>query len=220
MSESVQLPAAPRVKPLLRGVSHEIAAVVAFAGGLALVRAASGPRGRIAALVYGLSLFALFTISGLYHGPWWSERIRGIWRRLDHAAIFVLIAGTYTPICLLVPTAGGLKLLAAVWIAALAGAVFSVLWPRAPRALFAAIYVAVGWMVTPVLPALARTLGTGGIALLAGGGIAYSVGALIYALRRPDPFPTVFGYHEVFHVLVIVAAAFHYVAVMGIVAAI
>jgi hemolysin III len=205
-------------KPLLRGVSHEIAAAFAFAGGVALTQTAHGTRGKVAALVYGISLFALFSISALYHRPRWSRRLYVIMRRLDHAAIFVLIAGTYTPVCLLVPSAGGLKLLAVVWAGALAGVIFSVILPHAPKALFASLYVALGWAAVPVMPALAKALGPIGIALLTGGGVVYSVGAIIYALRRPDPFPTVFGYHEVFHLLVIIAAAFHYAAVMGVVA--
>jgi len=210
---------AKQEKPLLRGVSHEIAAAFAFAGGIALTQMASGTRGKIAAVVYGASLFALFSISALYHRPRWSRRLYVIMRRLDHAAIFVLIAGTYTPICLLVPSAGGLRLLVAVWAAALAGVVFSIVLPHAPKALFATLYVALGWACVPVIPALAKALGPLGIALLTGGGVVYSVGAVIYAVRRPDPFPKVFGYHEVFHVLVIIAAAFHYLAVLGVVGA-
>ena len=206
-------------KPLLRGVSHEIAAAFAFAGGVALLQMANGTRGKIAALVYGASLFALFSISALYHRPRWSRRIYIFMRRLDHAAIFVLIAGTYTPMCLLVPSRGGLTMLAAVWTGALLGVVFSIVWPRAPKWLNAALYVALGWMVVPVMADLAKALGHLGIGLLTAGGILYSAGALIYALRRPDPFPTVFGYHEVFHVLVIVAAAFHYAAVVSVVGA-
>jgi hemolysin III len=208
-----------REKPLLRGVSHEIAAAFAFAGGVALTQLASGLRGTVAAAVYGGSLTALFGISALYHRPRWGPRLYVLMRRLDHAAIFVLIAGTYTPICLLVPSRSGLLLLAGVWAGALAGVLFSIRWPLAPKWLTASLYVALGWAVVPVLPKLAGALGPVGIGLIAGGGVIYSVGALIYALRRPDPFPAVFGYHEVFHLLVIVAAAFHYAAVASVVAA-
>jgi hemolysin III len=208
-----------REKPLLRGVFHEVAAAFALAGGVALTMVASGTRATVAAAVYGVSLTALFGISALYHRPKWGPRVYGVMRRLDHAAIFILIAGTYTPICLLVPSRSGLALLAAVWIGAAAGIVFAVLWPRAPKWLNALLYVALGWAIVPVLPELARALGPAGLALLTGGGIVYSVGALIYALRRPDPFPTVFGYHEIFHLLVIVAAGFHYAAVATVVGA-
>jgi hemolysin III len=207
-----------REKPLLRGVLHEIAAAFAFAGGVALAHVAHGTRATVAAAVYGVSLFALFSISALYHRPRWSPSLYVIMRRLDHAAIFVLIAGTYTPVCLLVPSQGGLTLLAVVWTAALAGVVFSILKPRAPKALNATLYVALGWAVLPVLPSLWRALGPGGMALFLAGGLVYSAGAVIYALRRPDPFPRVFGYHEVFHALVILAAAFQYVAVVTVVA--
>jgi hemolysin III len=208
-----------REKPLLRGVFHEIAAAFALAGGVALTQMARGARGTVAAAVYGVSLTALFGISALYHRPRWGPRVYTFMRRLDHAAIFVLIAGTYTPICLLVPDRTGLVLLAAVWTGAAAGVVFSVLWPRAPKWLNAALYVALGWAVVPVLPRLARALGPVGLTLITGGGVVYSIGALIYAMRRPDPFPKVFGYHEVFHLLVIVAAAFHYAAVASVVGA-
>jgi hemolysin III len=132
-------------------------------------------------------------------------------RRLDHSAIFLLIAGTYTPFCLLLPAATGLPLLALVWGGAAAGIVQSIAWGRAPKALAAAIYVVLGWVIVPVLPALRAELGAGAVTLLAAGGATYSVGAIVYATRRPDPLPKVFGYHEVFHALVIVAAACHFV---------
>jgi hemolysin III len=210
---------APREKPLLRGVFHEIAVAFALVGGVALTRMASGTRATVAAAVYAASLTALFGISALYHRPRWGPRLYVLMRRLDHAAIFLLIAGTYTPICLLVPARGGLTLLAVVWVGALAGVVFAVAKPRAPKWLSAILYVALGWALVPVLPELARALDRSGLLLLAGGGVVYSIGALVYALRRPDPFPRVFGYHEIFHLLVIVAAAFHYAAVAGVVAA-
>ncbi|BDG01957.1 PAQR family membrane homeostasis protein TrhA [Anaeromyxobacter oryzae] len=198
-------------KPLLRGVSHEIAAGVALAAGVGLVLSATSPRGRVAALVYGASLFTLFAVSALYHRPTWSPRARLAMRRLDHSAIFVLIAGTYTPLCLLLGGARGATMLAIAWGGALLGVGRAVLWPTAPKALAAAIYVALGWVVLPVLPALRALLGAGDLAVLAAGGIVYSLGAVVYASRRPDPFPRVFGYHEVFHAMVIVAAALHFV---------
>jgi hemolysin III len=134
-------------------------------------------------------------------------------RRLDHSAIFLLIAGTYTPLCLLLPAGTGLRLLAAVWVGAALGIVQSLLWVHAPKPLVAGIYVALGWAVLPVLPTLGAVLGTPALVLLAGGGAAYTLGAVIYATRRPDPFPKVFGYHEVFHALVIAAAACHFAVV-------
>jgi hemolysin III len=197
-------------KPLLRGVSHEIAAGVALAAWVGLALVAAPGRAQYAANVYGGSLFALFFVSALYHRPTWQPRARLLMRRLDHSAIFLLIAGTYTPFCLLLPAATGERLLAIVWGGAAVGLLRSVFWPRAPKPIAAALYVLLGWAVVPVLPALREALGWGALALLAGGGAAYTAGAIVYATRRPDPFPRVFGYHEVFHALVVAAAACHF----------
>ncbi len=210
----------PREKPLLRGVSHEIAAAFAVAGGVALVQAASGVRGAVAAAVYGTALTAQFAISALYHRPRWGERARLLMRRLDHAAIFLLIAGTYTPFCLLVPPQTGRPLLAVVWTGALAGVVLSVRWPLAPKWLMAVLTVTLGWAIVPTVPAMLAAIGWRGVSLLAAGGVTYTVGAVVYATRFPDPSPRVFGYHEVFHALVIAAAICHYVAVAGTIGAI
>jgi hemolysin III len=207
-----------REKPLLRGVSHEVATAFAVAGGVALFHAAAGTRAAIAAAVYGLALTAQFAVSALYHRPRWGARARLLMRRLDHAAIFVLIAGTYTPFCLL--AGGGDALLAAVWAGAGVGIVLSVAWPMAPKWLFAALCVGLGWAVVPVVPALRAAIGPGGLTLLFAGGVAYTVGAIVYATRRPDPAPSVFGYHEVFHALVIVGAVCHYAAIADVVGAI
>ncbi len=206
-------PGTPATKPLLRGVSHEIAAFVAVAGWIALAASAPGGRGRVAANVYGASLFTLFLVSALYHRRDWQPRARAWMRRLDHSAIFVLVAGTYTPMCLLLPRATGVPLLAVVWGGAGLGVVQSILWVRAPKPIVAAIYVALGWAILPVFPALRAALGPLALALLGVGGAAYTLGAVIYAVGRPDPFPRVFGYHEVFHVLVIGAAACHFAVI-------
>ena len=210
----------PREKPLLRGVSHEIAAAFAVAGGIALFNAATGVRGAVAAAVYGGALTAQFAISALYHRPRWGDRARLLMRRLDHAAIFMLIAGTYTPFCLLLPPETGRPLLALVWTGAGAGMLLSVLWPMAPKWLMALLTVALGWALVPIVPAMVAAIGWRGVALLGAGGIAYTVGAVVYATRFPDPNPRVFGYHEVFHVLVIAAAICHYVAIAGTIGAI
>ncbi len=202
-----------RPKPLLRGVLHEVAAAVAAAAGTVLVFRAATPRARFGAIVYGISLVALFAVSALYHRPNWSERVRTVWRRLDHSAIFLLIAGTYTPFAFLLGSRAGWIFLAVVWAGALTGIVLSVAWVRAPKALVAAVCVLLGWASVPLLPALKAALGTSAVALLAAGGVVYSLGAVVYALRRPDPFPRVFGYHEVFHALVIAAAVCHFAAV-------
>jgi hemolysin III len=211
--------AAAAEKPLLRGVSHEIAAGLALVGWVALALVAAPGRARVAANVYGASLFTLFVISALYHRPTWQPRARRLMRRLDHSAIFFLIAGTYTPICLLLPPATGKPLLAIVWGGAVAGMLQSLLWVGAPKTLSAAIYVALGWVVVAVLPTVFGALGPGAIALLLAGGAAYTVGAVVYATRRPDPFPRVFGYHEVFHALVIAAAACHFAVAVSAVGA-
>ncbi len=207
-------------KPLLRGVSHEIAAAFALAGGIALVNAANGLRGALAAAVYGMALTAQFSISALYHRPRWGTRGRMLMRRLDHAAIFVLIAGTYTPFCLLLPPQTGRPLLAFVWLGALAGMIISVAWPMAPKWIMVILTVGLGWAIVPTFPAMRAAIGWSGLALLGAGGIAYTVGAVVYATRIPDPNPRVFGYHEVFHVLVIVAAVCHFIAIAGTIGAI
>jgi hemolysin III len=210
----------PGPKPLLRGVSHQIAAAFALVGGIALVNAATGQRGAVAAAVYGVALTAQFAISAAYHRPRWGTRARLFMRRLDHAAIFLLIAGTYTPFCLLLPPETGRPLLALVWSGAGAGMVLSVLWPLAPKWLMAVLTVALGWAIVPTFPAMRAAIGWSGMALLGAGGIAYTLGAVVYATRFPDPSPRVFGYHEVFHALVIAAAVCHYVAIAGTIGAI
>ncbi len=207
--------AAPRTKPLLRGVSHEIAAGMALAGLVALVLLAPGPRARTGALVYGLSLVALFSVSALYHRPTWGPRARLWMRRLDHSAIFLLIAGTFTPLCLLLGDARARTMLAVVWAGAALGVLRALLWPKAPRGVATALYLLLGWAVVPLVPAMYRALGAGSLALLAAGGLLYSVGAVIYATRRPDPFPRIFGYHEVFHALVVAAAGLHFAVAAG-----
>jgi hemolysin III len=200
-------------KPLLRGVLHEVAAFVAAIAGGILVAVAPGPRARVGAVVYGISLVALFAVSAIYHRPTWSERARLVLRRVDHSAIFLLIAGTYTPFSFLLGSRTGWVFLGVVWAGALLGIVLSVAWVRAPKVLVAAVCVLLGWAALPVLPALKAALGTGAVVLLAAGGIVYSLGALVYAVKRPNPFPAVFGYHEVFHALVIVAAGCHFAVV-------
>ncbi len=210
---------APSSKPLLRGVSHQVAAFVAVFACAALVDVAPTRRALVAALAYGLSLVALFGTSALYHRPMWSPRPRRILKRLDHSAIFLLIAGTYTPLCLLLPHRRGSALLAVVWSGALLGIARSVLWVDAPRWLAAALYLVLGWIIVPALPDVLAAVGAGGLALLGAGGLVYSAGAVVYAARWPDPVPRVFGYHEVFHALVIAAAGCHFAVALQVVRA-
>ncbi len=207
-------------KPALRGVLHEVAAFIAAIAGGILVLDASGPRARIGAIVYGVSLVALFAVSAIYHRPTWSESVRRVLRRVDHSAIFLLIAGTYTPFAFLLENRAGWVMLGVVWAGALVGIILSIAWVGAPKVLVAAVCVLLGWAALPILPALKAALGTGAVVLLAAGGIVYSLGAVVYAVRRPNPFPNVFGYHEVFHALVVAAAACHFVVVARAVGAI
>jgi hemolysin III len=207
-------PTAPvRERPRLRGVSHQIAAFASLPAALALVLRAKGGAGTVGALVYGASLVALFSVSAIYHRMYWPLSARRLVGRLDHAAIFLLIAGTYTPLGLLLGPGIGRTLLALVWAGALAGIVTVVWFTRAPKPVRASLYVVLGWFVVPVVPALHAAIGIRALALLFVGGFFYTVGAVIYAMRRPDPLPATFGFHEIFHLLVVAAAACHFAVV-------
>ncbi len=203
------------LKPRLRGVLHQWTFAAALVAGGLLVLDAGSARSRIALAIYALSVAALFGTSALYHRIDWRTVVaRSRMKRLDHTMIFVLIAGTYTPFGLLVLSGTlGVIILIAVWSAALAGAAFKLLWIDAPRWLVAVTYVAAGWIAVIAMPELVARLGPGAVGALALGGILYSAGAVIYARQRPDPMPAVFGYHEVFHLLVVVAAALQYAVV-------
>jgi hemolysin III len=210
------LPPTPRlVKPRLRGVSHQWAFFVSCVIGAALVIAAPAGTPRLAAAIYALSVSALFGVSALYHRITWASAAARRWmRRLDHSAIFLLIAGTYTPFALLVlDGAIATVILVVVWAGALGGILLKLVWIDAPKLLTAIVYIALGWVAVAAFPDLLDELGVTGTALVAAGGLLYTAGALVYALKRPDPVPAVFGYHEVFHALVIVAAALQYAVV-------
>ena len=203
------------VKPRLRGVSHQWAFFVALVAGIVLVVAAPSGKATLAAAIYAVSVAAMFGASALYHRIDWKSLAARRWmRRLDHSMIYLLIAGTYTPFALLVLD-GGLAqaVLIAVWGGALLGIGLKLLWPDTPKWLTAGVYVTLGWVAVIAFPQLASELGPVGMALVAGGGLLYTAGAVVYALRRPDPSPAVFGYHEIFHVLVIAAALLQFVAV-------
>ncbi len=204
-----------KVKPRLRGVSHEWAFFVSLVAGGALVVAADPGRTRIAIAIYALSLSALLGVSALYHRVDWKRPTARRWmRRLDHSMIFVLIAGTVTPFLWLVLDGRFADaLLVAVWVGALAGIVVELIWIEAPKWVTALIYIAVGWIGALAFPSIVSDAGIGAGALIALGGVLYTAGAIIYARQRPDPNPEVFGYHEIFHVLVIAAATAHFVAV-------
>jgi hemolysin III len=204
------------VVPRLRGVSHAVAFWIALAAAAMLVALAPDATARTAATVYGVGLCALFGGSALYHRWRWDPRWRPMLRRIDHSTIFVFIAASYTPIALLVLD-GGLRIgiLVTVWLGAAAGVAFSLCWIQAPRWLVAATYVALGWVAVVALPALLDRLGVAPLTLIAVGGVLYTVGALVYAAQRPDPWPRVFGFHEIFHAFVIAAAVCHFVAMAG-----
>jgi hemolysin III len=203
------------VKPRLRGVFHQWACAGAVPLGLVLVVVAGTARARIALTVYSVSLVALFGVSTLYHRINWRSLSGRDWmRRLDRSMIFVLIAGSYTPFAMLVlhgPLA--VAILVAVWAGALFGIAFNLVCRDAPAWLRAALYVGLGWIAVAALPQLGAAIGTGGLALLGLGGVLYTLGAVVYAVKRPDPAPAVFGYHELFHILVIAAAALQYAVI-------
>jgi len=202
-------------KPRLRGVTHQWAFFVSLGLGVALVVTAPSGRATAAAAVYAACVVVLFGTSALYHRiDWRRQGVRRWVRRLDHSAIFLLIAGTYTPFALL-SLDGTLAevILVVMWAGALGGIVLKLAWIDAPRWLAALIYVVLGSITLAAAPSLLQELGVGPTAMVAGGGVLYTLGALVYASRRPDPAPAVFGYHEVFHVLVIAAAGLQYAAV-------
>ncbi|MGZ4184456.1 MAG: PAQR family membrane homeostasis protein TrhA [Solirubrobacteraceae bacterium] len=202
-------------KPRLRGVLHQWAFAVSLIAGVGLVHEAGSERARLAVAVYALSVAALFGTSAAYHRVNWRTPVARRWmRRLDHTMIFVLIAGSYTPFALLVLHGTlGTVILVVAWSAALGGAVFKLIWIDAPGWLIATTYVAIGWIAVAAIPELVHGLDVVAVVAVGTGGILYSAGAVIYASKRPDPVPTVFGYHELFHLLVILAAALQYTVV-------
>ena len=205
-------------KPTLRGVSHQAAFFAAIVATAALALRAPTAGAAAASAVYGASLTALFGVSALYHRPHWSPEKRQIMRRLDHSAIFLLIAGTYTPLFALLDDPGlHHRPLWIMWIGAVIGVGKSMLWPHAPKWITAALCVLFGWAAVGDVIRLAPVMGPLSTWLLVVGGLIYSVGALVYARRRPDPIPRVFGYHEVFHALVILASVCHFISVAHIV---
>lgn len=202
------------LRPRLRGVFHQYAFFVAVVLGILLVAGASGPRERVGAAVFAVALATMFGVSALYHRITWRPGPRRWMRRLDHAAIYLLIAGTYTPFALLaLPTTWRWTILPVVWGGALAAIFVKLAWVDAPKWVAAAFGIALGWIGILLLPHLWDHAGPTGVLLLAMGGLLYTGGAIVYARGRPDPIPAVFGYHELFHALVIAAAACQYAAV-------
>ncbi len=210
--------AAALAKPLLRGWLHAICFFVAIPAGVLVIALASSPRGRVAAAIYAVGLIALFGVSGGYHRGRWSDAKRRLMQRLDHGTIFVMIAGSYTPLCLLVLRGWvSWTMLAIAWGGAAAGFVLSFADGRAVRVARGALYIALGWASVIAAPQLLDHLSGTELALLAIGGVLFTIGAIFLATRWPDPFPRVFGYHEVWHVLVVVAVACHFIAIASVV---
>jgi hemolysin III len=202
------------VRPLLRGFSHQYAFFVSVVVGTLLVAGASGALERASAAVFAAAVAAMFGVSALYHRITWKPAARRWMRRLDHAAIYLLIAGTYTALGLLALSgAWRWTILPLIWGGTLAAIVLKLAWVDAPKGLSVAIGIALGWVGVVALPQLWAHAGLSGVALLTAGGVLYTAGAGVYARRRPDPVPAVFGYHELFHALVIAAAACQYAAV-------
>jgi hemolysin III len=202
--------------PRLRGVSHAVAFFLAIGAAARAVAFAPHGRATVAVAIYGAGLVALFGGSALYHR--WPARgcFKAVLQRIDHSTIFVFIAASYTPIALIAlhgPRAW--VILGIVWTGAAAGVAFSLGWIEAPRRMIACSYIALGWVALLALPELLKQLGPQPLGLLAGGGLLYSGGAVVYARQRPDPWPRWFGFHEIFHVLVIVAAAAQYIALVA-----
>ena len=204
------------IVPRLRGVSHAAAFFLALAAAVIIVSLAPTGRATVAVAIYGAALAALFGGSALYHrwpGP---ARFKPLLQRIDHSTIFLFIAASYTPIALMV-LHGTLAwvVLAIAWAGAAAGVAFSLGWIHAPRAVRAGSYLSLGWLAVIAVPQMLGELGVAPLVLLGAGGVLYSVGAIIYTRQRPDPWPRTFGFHEIFHALVILAATAYYIALVG-----
>jgi hemolysin III len=202
-------------RPKLRGVSHEVAFFVTLITGPLLVIEAPTATARLAVGIYAAGMSALFGVSALFHRVMWGPKARLRMRRLDHSMIFIFIAASYTAIFGL--TVGGVAaavMLAVVWAGALGGVILKMVWLDAPKPLSASLYIGLGWIAIFAAPSLWRSFGVGGLSLVVSGGVSYTLGAVVYARRSPDPVPAVFGYHEIFHAFVIGAAVCHYLVVV------
>jgi hemolysin III len=212
--EAVSEPAPPSIKPKLRGWLHLGAAPVALAAGIVLISLSTDGRARIASAVFAFSAVMLFGTSALYHRGNWGARGEAILRRLDHANIFLIIAGTYTPFTvLLLHGTAERALLWTVWVGALAGIAFRVFWLKAPRWIYTPCYLALGWAAVFFLPSFLHSGGVAVLVLMVLGGLLYSVGAIVYGTKRPNFSPRWFGFHEVFHALTIAAFTLHFIGI-------
>ncbi|KTC79441.1 PAQR family membrane homeostasis protein TrhA [Legionella cherrii] len=199
------------MKPLARGYIHLVAFFITLCACTILILYSNGACAIFASIIYSLSLIGQYGVSALYHTRMWSRQKYLLLRRIDHAAIFVLIAGTATPVCLLkLKNASGLQLLSTFWLVAIIGMLITTIWTNVPKWVRAFLYIAMGWIGILYFPEIKSSLDTTNIQLLAIGGVTYTLGALIYAFKWPDPFPTIFGYHEVFHVFVVLGSGLHF----------
>jgi hemolysin III len=209
--------AAEVFRPRMRGWLHAYAAAVSLATGAALIAASAALRGNepaVSTSVYAAMATLLFTTSACYHRLNWRPRAHALMKRLDHSMIFLFIAGTYTPIAVAtLSSTARVAVLTVVWAGALVGVILQIAWPAAPRLLSVACYIALGWVAVFVLPDLLHHAGVAAFVLLLLGGAIYTLGAVVYALKRPNPWPGTFGFHEVFHLCTLVAALCHYIAV-------
>lgn len=201
------------VKPQLRGWLHAGMAPLTVAAGIVLIALAPSTLGRIAASVFSVTAWLLFGTSAVYHRGNWSPRVAGVLKRMDHSNIFLIIAGTYTPFALLLPSSDARTMLLIVWIGAVAGVLFRVFWVGAPRWLYTPVYVALGWVAVFYLRPLLHFGGPVIVTLIAVGGLLYTAGAVVYGIKRPNPSPRWFGFHEIFHTLTLAAFTVHYIAV-------
>jgi hemolysin III len=202
-----------RVKPKLRGVFHEVAFFAAVGLAIPLAITADEGKARLSAIVFGACVAFCFGVSALYHRPTWQPRARSWLARFDHAGVYLLIAGTYTPFGLIVLSRNwAIPVLAIVWSGAALAIVTKFVWPHVPKRVSAGIGLALGWVGMVAFSQMLK-LPVTGLVLLVAGGLAYSVGAVVYALRRPDPYPTVLGYHELFHLCTLVAVGLQYAAI-------
>jgi hemolysin III len=202
------------VKPRMRGWLHAATAPLALVAGVVLVRLSPAGPLRMASAVFAVCSMLMFTVSATMHRGGWSPRTEAVLTRLDHASIFLLIAGTYTPFSLLMLEGNDrVVLLCVVWAGAGLGIAFRLFWPQAPRRVYTPVYIALGWVAVLYAADFARYPRPVVVVLLALGGLVYTAGALVYGLRRPNPVPQWFGFHEVFHALTVVAFATHYAGV-------
>lgn len=199
------------MKPLLRGYIHQFGLIIALGACYLLLSRSHGSREWVPNIIYSISLIGLYGISALYHTPLWGHRAYALMRCIDHAAIFGLIAGSATPLCLLgIQGQLGVELAILIWAVAIVGMLIAVYWSQGPKWVRAILYISAGWLAILYLPELQASLGMTNFVLLLAGGVTYTVGAIVYALKRPDPIPHIFGYHEIFHLLVVIASALHF----------